>query len=137
MKQETIGWQWHQLDNMQIICISQQTQITTPAPHHSVKALQAISLLCLYHLVECETFPQFTSRPQEKTVPENTKIMASRILKIMATEFLPEFIKQATYFFGSRPRGILNQQWKSWHGCIHGPYLQLVVHSSKPNAYDI
>jgi len=24
MKQETMGWQWHQLDHMQIICISLQ-----------------------------------------------------------------------------------------------------------------
>jgi len=26
MKQETIGWQWHQLDHMQIICTSLQTE---------------------------------------------------------------------------------------------------------------
>jgi len=25
MKQETIGWQWHQLDRMQIICTSLKT----------------------------------------------------------------------------------------------------------------
>jgi len=25
MKQEIMGWQWHQLDNMQIICTSLQT----------------------------------------------------------------------------------------------------------------
>jgi len=25
MKQETIGWQWHQLDDMQIICTSLKT----------------------------------------------------------------------------------------------------------------
>jgi len=25
MKQETMGWQWHQLDHMQIICTSHQT----------------------------------------------------------------------------------------------------------------
>jgi len=25
MKQETMGWQWHQLDHMQIICTSLQT----------------------------------------------------------------------------------------------------------------
>jgi len=25
MKQEMMGWQWHQLDNMQIICTSLQT----------------------------------------------------------------------------------------------------------------
>jgi len=25
MKQEMMGWQWQQLDNMQIICISLQT----------------------------------------------------------------------------------------------------------------
>jgi len=25
MKQEMMGWQWHQLDHMQIICISLQT----------------------------------------------------------------------------------------------------------------
>jgi len=25
MKQETMGWQWHQLDQMQMICTSLQT----------------------------------------------------------------------------------------------------------------
>jgi len=25
MEQETMGWQWHQLDHMQIICTSPQT----------------------------------------------------------------------------------------------------------------
>jgi len=33
MKQEMIGWQWHQLDHMQIICTSLQTDkhaSTTP-----------------------------------------------------------------------------------------------------------
>ena len=25
MKQETMGWQWHQLDHMQIICTTLQT----------------------------------------------------------------------------------------------------------------
>jgi len=29
-----MGWQWHQLDHMQIICTL--LQITTPVPHHSV-----------------------------------------------------------------------------------------------------
>jgi len=34
---EIMGWQWHQLDNMQIICTSLQTrQPCTPVPHHSV-----------------------------------------------------------------------------------------------------
>jgi len=32
MKQEMMGWQWHQLDHIQTIYSS---QITTPAPHHS------------------------------------------------------------------------------------------------------
>jgi len=27
-----MGWQWHQLDHMQIIC----TTITTPVPHQSI-----------------------------------------------------------------------------------------------------
>ena len=35
LEQETMGWQWHQLDHMQIICTSLQTD-TTPVPHHSV-----------------------------------------------------------------------------------------------------
>ena len=35
----------------------------------------------------------------------------------------------STHFFGSRPRGIFNQQWESWHSSVHGPYLQLVVHT--------
>jgi len=35
MKQEMMGWQWHQLDHMQITCTSSR-QITMPAPHHSI-----------------------------------------------------------------------------------------------------
>jgi len=35
MKQETIGWHWHQLDHMQIICTSLQTDNCT-APYHSI-----------------------------------------------------------------------------------------------------
>jgi len=35
MKQEMIGWQWHQLDHMQIIAPCSR-QIITPVPHHSV-----------------------------------------------------------------------------------------------------
>jgi len=34
MKQETIGWQWHQLDHMQITCTA--IQISMPASHHSI-----------------------------------------------------------------------------------------------------
>jgi len=34
---ETMGWQSHQLDHMQIICTSLQTDtVTMPAPHHSI-----------------------------------------------------------------------------------------------------
>jgi len=33
MKQEMMGWQWLQLDHMQIICTSLR-QISTPAPHY-------------------------------------------------------------------------------------------------------
>jgi len=33
-----MGWQWHQLDHMQIICTLLQTD--TPVPHHS-RFLQA------------------------------------------------------------------------------------------------
>jgi len=35
MKQEMMGWQWHQLDQMQT-CASHSRQITTPAPHYSI-----------------------------------------------------------------------------------------------------
>jgi len=35
LEQEMMGWQWHQLDHMQIICTSLQTE-STPVPHHSV-----------------------------------------------------------------------------------------------------
>ena len=51
MKQEMMGWQWHQLDHMQIICTSLQTdnhatqflQTGCPSCHptNSVKALKA------------------------------------------------------------------------------------------------
>jgi len=38
MKQEMTAWQWHQLDHIQIICTSLQTDnhTTSPLPHHSV-----------------------------------------------------------------------------------------------------
>jgi len=37
MKQEMMGWQWHQLDHIQIICTVLQTDNqTTPAPQHSL-----------------------------------------------------------------------------------------------------
>jgi len=38
LEQEMMGCQWHQLDHMEIICSSLQTdyQFTTPVPHHSV-----------------------------------------------------------------------------------------------------
>jgi len=35
LEQEMMGWDWHQLDHMQIIAPC-STQITTPVPHHSV-----------------------------------------------------------------------------------------------------
>jgi len=35
MQQEMMGWQWHQLDHMQITCTLSR-QITMPAPHHSI-----------------------------------------------------------------------------------------------------
>jgi len=51
MKQEMMAWQWHQLDNMQIICTTLQTDIyastsslslfTGRRPTNSVKALKA------------------------------------------------------------------------------------------------
>ena len=34
LQQKMMGWQWHQLDYMQIICTTLQT--TTPVPHHSI-----------------------------------------------------------------------------------------------------
>jgi len=34
MEQEMMGWQWHQLYHMQIICTLLQTD-NQPAPHHS------------------------------------------------------------------------------------------------------
>ena len=42
MKQETTGWQWHQLNHMQIICISLQTD-----NHVSVSSLKMMILLIL------------------------------------------------------------------------------------------
>ena len=35
LKQEMMEWQWHQLNHMQIICTSLQTD-NMPAPHHSI-----------------------------------------------------------------------------------------------------
>ena len=35
MRQETMGWQWHQLDHKQSFA-PRSRQITTPAPHHSI-----------------------------------------------------------------------------------------------------
>jgi len=34
LEQEMMGWQWHQLDHIEIICTLLQT--TTPVAHHSV-----------------------------------------------------------------------------------------------------
>ena len=38
LEQEMMGWQWHELDHMQIICMvaPRSRQITTPVPHHSL-----------------------------------------------------------------------------------------------------
>jgi len=37
LKQEMMGWQWHQLDHMQIICTTLQTDNhTSTPPHHSI-----------------------------------------------------------------------------------------------------
>jgi len=35
LKQEMMGWQWHQLDHMQIICTTFQTDNHT-STHHSI-----------------------------------------------------------------------------------------------------
>jgi len=42
MKQEVMGWLWHQLDHVQIICTSLQT--TTPAPHQSLNFDRPVTL---------------------------------------------------------------------------------------------
>jgi len=51
MKQEMMGWQWHQLDYVQIICTSLQTIM--PVPHHSdfykLDALPATKLTASKH----------------------------------------------------------------------------------------
>jgi len=78
MKQEVIGWQWHQLDHMQIICTSLQTDNNTSTsslnfcgqmlflpPTNSVKALKAH---LLYKL-------QPTTNPQQI---ERTKMVLYR-----------------------------------------------------------
>jgi len=36
MKQEMIGWQWHQLDHIQIICTLLQADNHARALHHSI-----------------------------------------------------------------------------------------------------
>jgi len=44
LKQETIRWQWHQLDHMEIICTSLQTDnhpITSPFSFYKPDALPA------------------------------------------------------------------------------------------------
>jgi len=45
MKQEMMGWQWHQLDNMQIICTSLQT--VNHASTLSLNFLEASQMLFL------------------------------------------------------------------------------------------
>jgi len=48
MQQEMMGWQWHQLDHMQIICTSLMTDNHT-APYHSVfYRLDALTGLMLF-----------------------------------------------------------------------------------------
>jgi len=44
MKQELMGWHWHQMDHMQIIC-TYCRHITLPAPHHSIFTGRMLFLL--------------------------------------------------------------------------------------------
>ena len=62
MKQEMMGWLWHQLDHMQIICTSLQTdklithfsqaRFSSWCPTNSVKALKAV-VFADKHLFNC------------------------------------------------------------------------------------
>jgi len=47
MKQEMMGWPWHQLDHIQITCTSLQTDnhATTPAPRHIIFYRQMLFLM--------------------------------------------------------------------------------------------
>jgi len=47
MKQQMMGWQWHQMDHMQIICTSLQTDNHTKTL--SLKFLQAGPFGCYQH----------------------------------------------------------------------------------------
>ena len=49
MKQETMGWQGHQLDHMQIICASLQTD------NHAARQFFAIQTLFLMPKQQCES----------------------------------------------------------------------------------
>jgi len=63
MKQETMGWQWHPLDYMQIICTTLQTNNHTTRPDSSIRYRRYINHLLTYlephHSVFCrpDTLP--------------------------------------------------------------------------------
>jgi len=52
LEQEMMGWQWHQLDHMQIICTSRQTDnhaSTSPLSFYRSDALPATQPTALKH----------------------------------------------------------------------------------------
>ena len=58
IKQETTRWEWHQLDNMQIVCCSRQ--ITTPAP----QCFTGQSTLSKYWRQTPHLKPEITQKPR-------------------------------------------------------------------------
>jgi len=44
LEQEMMGWQWHQLDQMQIICTLLQTDNHTSTSSLSIKAVKAVRM---------------------------------------------------------------------------------------------
>jgi len=50
MKQETIGWQWHQLDHMQIICTSSLNYLQAGCSSWcSTNSIKALKIIKSYH----------------------------------------------------------------------------------------
>jgi len=62
MKQEMMGWQWHQRDHMQIICTSHQTDNdVTSATLHSIFTGQMPFLMPYQQCQSTEGNPQYNT----------------------------------------------------------------------------
>jgi len=87
MKQEMIGWQWHQMDHMQMICTSLQTD--NHAITSSLNFLQAgCSSWCLTNNVKAlkAIFCEYTKLESITLVENSWQKPCNRLLKVIVVE---------------------------------------------------